>query len=126
MSTALFMTFIFLHVAFGLALAFFVMYYAQKAEKAWLKNFGLLTGCLLIVLAVLSIILNTVFAIKHPHMGPPCPYPMHEKFRHERMREEGMPQMYERSKEEPKEKSNGKEIKLEKKTGAACPVNMKD
>ena len=123
MGTVLFMTFIFLHVAFGLALAFFVMHYAQKTEKAWLKNFGMLTGALLTVLAVLSIIFATVFAIKHPHLRP-CPYSMHERFRHERMREEGMPGSHEGFRGD-SERKPGKEIILEKRTGAACPVNVK-
>jgi len=100
MGISLFLTLMFLHVAFGLALAFFVMYYASKTEQKAIKTFGFIVGYLLIVLAVLSMILGSVFAAKGPHFRH-CPYMMHEKMKyHEEMMEHEHPMMKERKGED--------------------------
>jgi len=96
MGISLFLTLIFMHIAFGFALAFFVMYYAFKTEHNRLKTFGFVVSYLLIVLATLSLILGSVFAVKRPHF-PHCPYVKHEKIRqhHEDMMKQRAPVMQE-------------------------------
>jgi hypothetical protein len=129
MGISLFLTFIFLHIAFGLALAFFVLHYAAKTEHKMLKNFGFVVGYLLIILAVVSMILGTVFAVKKPHYGH-CPY-MHENMKHEEMMEHGMPMMQEQKEEIQEQKPEDKnEKKISdkhqiRKEGKGCPVKTK-
>jgi len=135
MGIALFMTFIFLHIAFGLAIAFFVMYFASKAEHKGLKNLGYVVGYLLIVLAVITMILSAIFVAKKPHFMP-CPHPfMNERMRHEKMMEHGMPMMQKQQEEQQEEiqeqKSENKNMKniaykvQLKKQGKGCPVKTK-
>lgn len=92
MFTAFFLTFIFLHIGFGLALAFFVFYLAEKTEGK-LRNFGGFVGGLLVILAILTAI-SAPFAVAKKHHY----YKMHERMHHEDM------------------------IKQGEKTGGACPV----
>jgi len=125
MGIALFMTLIFLHIAFGLALAFFVLHYASKTEHKAIKNFGFIVGYLLIVLAFLSMVLGAIFVAKRPHfMQHPC-Y-MHERMRHhhEEMMEQGMPMMQQQKKEDKNEKKITYKHEL-RKSGKGCPVETK-
>jgi len=155
MGIALFLTIVFLHIALGLALAFLVMHFAFKSEHKALKNFGFVVGYLLIILAILAMLLGSIFVAKKPHYFKHCPY-MHE--RHEQMMEQGMPMMQEQKeenneeiqeekteqknekkiayKQQIKKESKGcpvktkaqieKDLKLGKITGAACHADMKD
>lgn len=122
MGIALFLTLIFLHIALGLALAFLVMHFAFKSEQKVLKNFGFVVGYLLIVLALLAMLLGSIFVAKAPSYMH-CPY-MHEKKNHEEMMEKGMPMMQEEKTETKNEKNicYKKEIKKESK---GCPVKTK-
>ena len=125
MGIALFMTFIFLHVAFGLALAFFVMHYASKSEPKNLRLFGFFVGYLLIALSLVSIITSAVLVAKKPHFMPYPPPPcLREKFRHEEMNEHEKPEIYEQK----SEKKNEKKITYKheaKNEGKSCPVKTK-
>ncbi len=114
MGTILFLTFIFLHVAFALALAFFVLYFAAKVEQSWLKNLGFITGWLLIILALVSMTGSSIYAAKNPHfLQHKHPHYMHEKM-HEKFMEKGMPMMQEQKEDD--------DAKKGRKTGAACPT----
>ena len=106
MFKAFFITFVFLHLTFGLALSFFIMYFSVKSE-GWLKTFGYLTGWFLIVLSILVGILTPLFFIKVNDL--PCPYFMYKKMQ---MRDQSIPMM---------EQGKIEEEKTEK-TGGACPI----
>lgn len=137
MHIALFLTLIFLHIAFGLAFAFIVMYFATKTENKALQGFGYFVGSLLIVLAILSMVLGSIFVTKRPHFMH-CPYEMHEKMKQEEMMKYNMPQkpeikeeskeeMNEEKQEENKEK-NEKNISYkhqESKSIKGCPIKTK-
>lgn len=128
MGIALFLTIVFLHIALGLALAFLVMYFAFKSEHKALKNFGFIVSYLLIVLAILAMLLSSIFVAKKPSLIH-CPY-MHEK-----MMENGMPMMQKQKEENEEEIQEQKtEMKNEKniaykqqikKESKACPVKTK-
>lgn len=123
MGIALFLMIIFLHIAFGLALAFFVMYFATKTEHERLKNFGFVVGYLLIALAVITMITSSILAAtKHNYMG--CPYGMHEKMRNEKMMQNGMPMMQEQTTENKNEKKIAYKQQI-RKEGKGCPVKTK-
>jgi len=139
MGIALFLTIVFLHIALGLALAFLVMYFAFKSEHKTLKNFGLAVGYLLITLAILSMIMGSIFVAKAPHYMH-CPY-MNEKMNQEEMMEKSMPMMQKQQKQDKNklsyEKENKgcpvktgaqieKDLKEGKITGAACNADMKE
>jgi len=139
MALSLFLTLLFMHIAFGLALAFMVMYFASRSQ-GWLKSLGFVVGGLLIFLAALSIILGSIFAATKPY-SKNCPLYMHEKMQREKMTEQGMPMMQGQREEKEdnlddektdndsgcslksKEQLN-KEIKEGKKTGAACRAEL--
>ena len=125
MSIALFMTFIFLHIAFGLALAFFVLHYAAKTESKSIKLFGFIVGYLLAALAVVSMILSSVLVAKKPHFMPyPPPY-MHERIKHhEETMEHETPEIYEQKPEKKNEKNIAYKHEI-KKESKGCPVKTK-
>jgi len=101
-----FITVIFLHIAFALALAYFVLYLADKAEGR-LKSLGTFIGWLLIILAILSAIATPILAAKQHHR-------MHERMKHEFMMHHGYPMMQQQQMPE-----HGK------RTGGACPIEVK-
>lgn len=123
MGITLFLTLVFLHIALGLALAFLVMYFAFKTEHKGLKNFGFVVGYLLTMLAVLSLILGSIFVAKKPHLMP-CPY-MQEKMKYKEMIEHGMPMMQEQ-KDEDNEENSVSDAKQIKKENNGCPVKTKE
>ncbi|OGH94620.1 MAG: hypothetical protein A2039_10190 [Candidatus Melainabacteria bacterium GWA2_34_9] len=132
MGIALFMTLVFLHIALGLALAFLVMHFAFKSEHKALKNFGFIVGYLLIVLALLTMLLGTIFVATKSNLMS-CPYKMHEK--NEQMMQQGMPMMNEQKEEDKEEIQEQKtEQKHEKniaykqqmkKESKGCPVKTR-
>lgn len=133
MGLALFITFVFMHIAFGLALAFFILYFADKSE-GWLKSTGFFTGGLLLFLTIAAMITAGVFIAKNPHMMPP-PSPHHDKMQHQirMMREDTEDRINESSekaeelKESPGKKihKTGEDVKQGEKTGGACPINAR-
>lgn len=110
MNIALFITFMFLHIAFGLALAFFVFHYATKTEHKSIKKLGFIVGYLLIILAILSMFFSVVFIAKSPY------------YMHEKIMKQGMPMMQKQQEDKNTKKINFKQIK---KSGKGCPVETK-
>ncbi|MFH1000435.1 MAG: hypothetical protein V1783_06310, partial [Bacteroidota bacterium] len=103
----------------------FVLYLTAKTE-GWLKIVGFVTGWLLIVLAVLSMLLSSIFAAKKPYFRH-CPFYLHEKMKL------GMPIIQKQQEELKNQKTENnrdcpvktiqqikKELKEGKRTGAAC------
>ncbi|HBG48037.1 MAG TPA: hypothetical protein DDW90_00695 [Cyanobacteria bacterium UBA9971] len=131
MGIALFLTIVFLHIALGLALAFLVMHFAFKSEHKALRNFGFIVGYLLIVLAILAMLLGSIFVVKKPQFRH-CPY-MNE--RHEQIMQQGMPMMQKQKEENNKEiqeekteQKNEKNIAYKqqiKKESKSCPIKTR-
>ena len=124
MGLTLFLTLIFLHIALGLALAFLVMFFALQTEHKYLRNFGLIVGSLLTVLALLSLIMGTVFAAKKPFMG--CPYRTQEKMKQERMMQDGRPMMNEQREEIEENDAEEKQEQSEKNLNEQKGVNKNE
>jgi len=76
------LTFILLHIAFGLAVGFFVLMFALKQEIRWFKILGSVFGWIIIGLSALLMLVATISAIKAPMYGPYGP--MHQMTKQER------------------------------------------
>lgn len=105
----IFLTMIFLHVAFGLALAFVIFYFARNTE-GFLRLYGNVTAWFIIITSVFAMIFSFVHVTRHSDF-PRCPYLMHEKMKEMQKQDKQTEQT-----EEPED-----EI-----TGGACPVIMND
>ncbi len=122
MEITLFICFIFLHIAFGLGFAFFILFFSVKTEYKILKYFGFLVSALLILLAFISIILGMIFVIKKPSFII-CPYKNEEIMEH-------CPQIMQQKNDEANENDNDKNMSQKEKkdilTGKACPSKTKE
>ena len=68
MFPAIFLVFLLLHIAFGLAIGFFILMFAIRQER-WLRILGLVFGWLIITLSVLTMLITSFMAIRYP-AGP--------------------------------------------------------
>jgi hypothetical protein len=94
-----------MHIAFALALAFFVLYFAQRTEGL-IRKIGTFTGWFIIALALLSMLTALVFAAQNPT------FPPHSKYDNK----------MNKKMEVMNEKDNEDDDKPER-TGSACPIN---
>lgn len=76
MLTSAVLTLILLHLAFGLAIGFFILMFALKQEIKWFRILGLVFGWIIIGLSALLMLVATVSAIRAPMYGPYGP--MHQ------------------------------------------------